>query len=97
MLADDPVESAGSLPDGAPHDDQDKLRLTAIAAFRSPISGQEIQLQQLDFAHGGISLLRVRIREGKRFTLVDIDPVTAGQWGELLRRWAAAQGAAGAA
>jgi hypothetical protein len=51
-------------------------------------------LQQVDYIHGGTSLLRIRIREGKRFTIFDIDPVSARQWGEAMQRWAAQNGAA---
>ncbi len=69
----------------------DKLVLTAVQTFRVPLGGQEIALQQADFAVGGMSLLRVRIREGRRFTVFDIDPSTAGEWGEALCRWARGQ------
>ena len=40
---------------------------------------------------GGMHLLRVRIREKSRFTIFDIDPVTAQGWGEAMRRWGDAQ------
>lgn len=70
---------------------EDKQTLSTVARFRVPIGGQEIELQQLDYAHGGMSLLRVRIREGKRFTIFDIDPVTARVWGETMQRWADGQ------
>jgi hypothetical protein len=36
-------------------------------------------------------MLRTRIREGSRFTIFDIDPVTAAQWGKALCDWAASQ------
>ncbi|MDP1533705.1 MAG: hypothetical protein Q8N44_06100 [Rubrivivax sp.] len=36
-------------------------------------------------------LLRTRIREGSRFTVFDIDPLTAEQWGEALLHWARQQ------
>lgn len=36
-------------------------------------------------------LLRTRIREGSRFTVFDIDPITAEAWGEALTRWAREQ------
>jgi hypothetical protein len=52
------------------------------------MGGQQIELQQLDYLCGGLSLLRTRIREGKRFTIFDIDHETAAQWGEALTRWA---------
>ncbi|UCE31491.1 MAG: hypothetical protein JSW68_00580 [Burkholderiales bacterium] len=69
----------------------DKLTLTPLERFSVPIGGQEIELQQLDYAVGGMSLLRTRIREGRRFTVFDIDPLTARRWGEALVRWAEAQ------
>ena len=72
----------------------EKMRLTSVERLRVPVGGQEIELQQVDYIHGGVPQLRIRIREGKRFTIFDIDPVTAGQWGEAMRRWAAAHGGA---
>lgn len=78
------------MPDAA-GPDGDKLTLTPLGRFRIPVGGQEIELQQVDYVHGGISLLRLRIREGRRFTVFDMDPVTARYWGELFSRWAEAQ------
>lgn len=69
----------------------DKLNLTPVARLRAPLGGQEIELQQVDWAVGGLSLLRVRIREGRRFTVFDIDAATAAEWGEAMQRWAAGQ------
>ena len=66
-------------------------RLTPLARLRVPLGGQEIELQQIDFDGGGMSLLRTRIREGSRFAIFDIDPVTARSWGEALLQWAQAQ------
>jgi len=66
-------------------------RLTPLAKLRAPLGAQEIELQQIDFDGGGMSLLRTRIREGSRFTIFDIDPVTARQWGEALLQWSQAQ------
>ncbi|MCS6944164.1 MAG: hypothetical protein RMK97_01905 [Sutterellaceae bacterium] len=66
----------------------DKLRLTPVASLQVPLGGQQIELQQVDFVHGGISLLRVRIREGRRFTVFDIDPGSAAAWGAAMLRWA---------
>ncbi len=56
-----------------------------------PLGGQVIELQQLDYDAGGMSLLRTRIRERSRFTVFEIDPGVARQWGEALLRWADAQ------
>ena len=66
-------------------------RLTPLAKLRAPLGGQEIELQQIDFDGGGMSLLRTRIREGSRFTVFDIDPVTAEQWARAMLDWALLQ------
>ena len=66
-------------------------QITTLEKFRVPIGNQEIELQQIDHVEGGMSLLRIRIREGRRFTIFDIDPVTAGLWSDVMRRWAEAQ------
>jgi hypothetical protein len=66
-------------------------RLTPVAKLRVPLGGQEIELQQIDHAAGGMSLLRTRIREQSRFTVFDIDPLTALAWADALQRWAQAQ------
>ena len=66
-------------------------QLTPLAKLRAPLGGQEIELQQIDFDAGGMSLLRTRIREKSRFTVFDIDPQTALDWGEALVAWARAQ------
>lgn len=56
-----------------------------------PLGGQHIELQHIDHVEGGMSLLRIRIREGKRFTIFDIDPATALQWADAMKEWAAVQ------
>ena len=66
-------------------------RTTSLAKLRAPLGGQEIELQQIDFDGGGMSLLRTRIREKSRFTVFDIDPITAEQWGQALLDWARRQ------
>lgn len=66
-------------------------RTTSLAKLRAPIGGQEIELQQVDLDAGGMSLLRTRIRERSRFTVFDIDPLTAEAWGQALLRWADTQ------
>ncbi len=63
--------------------------------FRVPIGNQEIELQEFVFEAGGMPMLRTRIRERSRFTIFDIDPVTAARWGKALSEWAAAQPGAG--
>ena len=48
---------------------------------------QEIELQQAEYAVDFITL-RVRIREGSRFTVFDIDEHTATRWGLAMLEWA---------
>ncbi len=65
--------------------------ITPIEKLTNPLGGQLIELQQLDYPSGGMSLLRTRIRENNRFTVFEIDAQTALQWGEALVRWARTQ------
>ncbi len=65
--------------------------ISELAKFKVPLGAQEIELQQIDHAEGGMSLLRIRIREGKRFTIFDIDPGTARAWAQSMHDWANSQ------
>ena len=58
-----------------------------LARFRVPLGGQDIELQHVIHEGGGMPLLRLRIRERTRFTIFDIDPLTARAWGEAMQRW----------
>lgn len=51
---------------------------------------QEVELLQVDHA-AGFRTLRLRIREGKRFTILDIDAATAESWGTAMKDWANVQ------
>ncbi len=66
-------------------------KITELSKISVPLGGQQIELQQIDHAEGGMSMLRVRIREGKRFTIFDIDPTTAAHWAETMQHWAKTQ------
>lgn len=66
-------------------------QITSLDKFRVPVGNQEIELQQIVFEAGGMPLLRLRIREKSRFTIFDIDPLTAARWGEAMSAWAKAQ------
>jgi len=61
--------------------------LTSLDRFTVPLGRQEIELAELAHDAGGMPLLRVRIRERSRFTIFDIDPVTARRWGEAMLHW----------
>ncbi len=60
----------------------------ALDAFRVPVGNQAIELQQVRYPGGGVPLLRLRIREGSRFTVFDIDAVTAQRWAQCMTEWA---------
>lgn len=81
-------DASRSMPTGP---NRAMTTLTPLAKLRVPLGGQEIELQQIDFDAGGMPLLRTRIREKSRFTIFDIDPLTAEQWGRALLEWAARQ------
>ncbi len=66
-------------------------QISGSIKLKVPLGSQEIELQQIDHVEGGMSLLRIRIREGKRFTIFDIDPATAEQWAIAMQNWANAQ------
>lgn len=64
-------------------------QIKEIAKFRNPYGNQEIELQHVEYEAGGIPMMRLRIRErGARFTIFDIDPVTAKYWAEAMLNWA---------
>jgi hypothetical protein len=62
-------------------------RVASIDKFRVPIGNQEIELQQVEYEAGGMAMLRIRIRERTRFTIFDIDPVTAERWAKGMLEW----------
>ena len=66
--------------------------ITPLDKMRLPFGGQEIEFQHLTHEAGGVPFLRVRIRENKRFTIFDVDPVSAKKWAELMAAWAAEHG-----
>jgi len=48
------------------------------------------QIELFEVVHdNGVRLLRLRIREGNRFTAMDLDPDTARRWGTVMTDWAA--------
>lgn len=59
--------------------------------FSLPLGGQQVALQEIVHADGAMPMLRMRIREGKRFTIFDLDPVTAKHLADAMSRWAESQ------
>lgn len=66
--------------------------VTPLSQITVPLGGQVLELQEIVHAEGAMPLLRVRIREGKRYTVLDIDPASARDWGEAMLAWARRQG-----
>lgn len=60
--------------------------VTRLDKFEAPY-GREIELQDVLY-ESGLRLMRVRIREGRRFTILDLDGETASQLGSAMERWA---------
>lgn len=69
----------------------EQTETTSLAHLTVPMGGQTIELQEIRYPGGGIPLLRTRIREGRRFTIFDIDPQTARDWADALQAWARTQ------
>ena len=57
-----------------------------VDAFVAPW-GKNVTVQKVEY-EGGLVLLRVRIKEGSRFTLLDLDPAAAERLGGILLDWA---------
>lgn len=66
-------------------------QINELHKFKLPLGGQEVELQEITHAEGGMSMLRIRIREAKRFTIFDVDPLTTRQWAEKMLEWAKTQ------
>lgn len=67
-------------------------QIKSLTKFRNPFGNQEIELQEVRYEAGGTPMMRLRIRErGARFTIFDVDPVTAKYWAEEMAGWASAQ------
>lgn len=59
-----------------------------LGNFTLPLGGQQVALQEIIHAEGAMPMLRVRIRENKRFTIFDMDPVSAREVAGAMLRWA---------
>jgi len=61
--------------------------VTRLNKFSAPY-GKEVTLENVVYENG-MRVLRVHIREGNRFTVMDIDADTASGWGAAMADWAA--------
>jgi len=60
-------------------------KITKLDKFTAPY-GREVTLENVDYANG-MRVLRIHIREGNRFTVMDIDDNTASNWGTAMISW----------
>jgi hypothetical protein len=59
---------------------------TRIATIVAPYR-REVWLDDVQF-ESGMRLLRVTIKEGRRFTQLDLDDAAADQWSQAMSDWA---------
>jgi len=60
--------------------------VTRLDKFSAPY-GKEVKLENVVYENG-MRVLRIHIREGNRFTVMDIDENTATNWGAAMTGWA---------
>jgi hypothetical protein len=63
--------------------------VTKLDKFTAPY-GKEVSLENVAYENG-MRVLRIHIREGNRFTVMDIDAKTASRWGDAMSDWGAQQ------
>jgi len=61
--------------------------VTKLNRFSAPY-GKEVTLENVAYENG-MRVLRIHIREGNRFTVMDIDENTASGWGAAMTGWVA--------
>jgi len=60
--------------------------VTRLDNFVAPY-GREVTLENVAYENG-MRVLRIHIREGNRFTVMDINGEVASQWGDVMSTWA---------
>lgn len=68
---------------------------TRIAVIEAPYR-REIWLDDVEF-ESGMRLLRITIKEGRRFTQFDVDTDTAARWTQIMQDWTKGVHAGGSA
>jgi hypothetical protein len=49
--------------------------------------GKELKIEEIVYDNG-LRMLRLRLREGKRFTTIELDADNAGKWADIIGAWA---------
>ncbi|HEC14743.1 MAG TPA: hypothetical protein ENI72_03195 [Rhodospirillales bacterium] len=60
--------------------------VTDLGGLQAPWN-KEMTFQEVAY-EGGYKMFRIRIKEGRRFTDLELDPDTALRFGALLKDWA---------
>ena len=60
-------------------------KVTRLDHFTAPY-GKEVTLENIAYENG-VRVLRIHIREGNRFTVMDIDESTAAHWSTAMADW----------
>ena len=60
--------------------------VTAIGEISAPY-GKKVTLENVSYEND-TRVLRINIREGNRFTVMDIDDQTASKWAAAMSEWA---------
>jgi hypothetical protein len=60
--------------------------VTPLTKIDAPY-GRKVVLENVEH-ESDMRMLRIRIREGSRFTVLDIDEETASRWGTVMNAWA---------
>ena len=58
-----------------------------LGRFNIPLRNVEIRLEEVRY-EGGMAMLQLKIREGRRFTILELDADTARHWGQAMAAWA---------
>ncbi len=66
--------------------DQTNSDISDIGTISAPWN-KDIGLQEREY-DGGFKMIRLRIREGRRITDLELDPLTAARLGGFLQTWA---------
>ncbi|MCP3672882.1 MAG: hypothetical protein GY829_00225 [Gammaproteobacteria bacterium] len=64
-------------------------KIKELKAIEAPY-GKKIVFQEVVYENG-TSILRMRIREGNRFTIIDLDNNSASQIAEVTSNWSAGE------
>lgn len=59
---------------------------TRIDKFSAPY-GKEVTLENVTYEND-MRVFRIHIREGNRFTVMDLDAQTASKWASVMKTWA---------